>query len=135
MAAKQGPKRKYRGIYKRNTGMWWIRYAGLDGKTRYESSGSKSFKDAQALLIQRKKAIQDGKEPLASTRIGNNSFRGLSEHYLIWAERQKSYRRKKGIVGIFNKKYGNLPLRRFNTMLVEEYQTEVLNEGKATGHG
>ena len=121
---------KTKGLYKRGS-IWWLCYAGLDGKVRQESSGSKSFKVAQALLIQRKRDVQEGKDPIPIKRIGNHTLKELSDHYLIWAERQRSYRRKKGIIGLLNRAFGNLPLRRFNTMLVEEYQTKVLSEGKA----
>lgn len=39
-----------KGIYKRGS-VYWIRYAGLDGRIRFESSGSTSFKEAQDLRI------------------------------------------------------------------------------------
>jgi len=34
-----------RGIYKRGR-IYWIRYAGLDGKIIFESTGSTKFRDA-----------------------------------------------------------------------------------------
>ena len=49
-----------KGIYKRGK-VFWIRYAGLDGKTVFESSYSDKFKDAEDLYIKRKNAIKDGK--------------------------------------------------------------------------
>jgi integrase len=121
---------KAKGLYKRGN-IWWLRYAGLDGKTRFETSGSSSFKNAQAMLIQRRNEIREGKDPLPVRRIKPHTFRELADHYLVWAERQRSYRRKKGITGLLNKEYGNLPLRHFNTRIVEEYQSKVLSEGKA----
>jgi len=45
---------KAKGIYKRGN-VWWLRYAGPDGLTRYESAKTASFRDAQAMLIDRKK--------------------------------------------------------------------------------
>jgi hypothetical protein len=45
---------KAKGIYKRGN-IYWIRYAGLDGKIRFESGNSTSFRDAQDMLIHRKK--------------------------------------------------------------------------------
>jgi integrase len=118
---------KTKGIYKRGT-VWWIRYAGLDGRVRFESSGSKSFKDAQDKLIDRKKEVKEGKEPMQVRRIKPHTFKELADHYVIWAERQRSYRRKKGIIGILKKEWGNLPLRNFNTRIVEEYQTKIITE-------
>jgi hypothetical protein len=46
-----------KGIYKRGN-IFWIRYAGLDGKIIYESSGSTKFKDAETLLIKHRQAIK-----------------------------------------------------------------------------
>lgn len=77
-----------KGIYKRGN-MYWIRYAGLDGKTVFESSGSEKFRDAEELYINRKKAIKDGKEPEIK-KIANHAFKELSTEYLKWAERQDS---------------------------------------------
>ena len=50
----------FEAIYQHDD-IWWIRYAGDDGKIVSESSGSTNFEDAQALLIQRKQAIKKGK--------------------------------------------------------------------------
>ena len=51
-----------KGLYKRGN-IYWIRYAGLDGRTIRESTGSEKFRDAEALLLKRKQAIKEGKEP------------------------------------------------------------------------
>ena len=53
---------KTKGIYKRGS-IYWIRYAGLDGKIIRESTGSTKYREAEALLIQRKQAIKEGKQP------------------------------------------------------------------------
>ncbi|NCO67008.1 MAG: hypothetical protein COY75_03930 [Nitrospirae bacterium CG_4_10_14_0_8_um_filter_41_23] len=87
-----------RGIYKRGN-IYWIRYAGLDGRTIFESSGSNKFKVAETLLIQRKQTIKEGKQPEIK-RISNHTFSELSEKYLSWVNgRQKSARVKGHIVG------------------------------------
>lgn len=117
-----------RGIYKRGR-IYWIRYAGLDGKIIYESSGSDKFKDAEALLIQRKQAIKEGKQPEPLKKIANHTFNELVDEYIKWAERQRSFRSKQGFIKQLTEAFGNIPLRRFNTMLVEQYQTEKLNKG------
>ena len=59
-----------KGIYRRGN-IYWIRYAGLDGKTVFESSGSEKFKDAEDLYIKRKNTIKDGKQP-EIRRIANH---------------------------------------------------------------
>ncbi len=117
-----------KGIYKRGN-VYWIRYAGLDGRTVYESSGSEKFRDAEALLIQRKQSIKEGKQPEIK-RITNHTFRELSEKYLAWITgRQKSAKIKGYIIRKLVETFGNLPLRRFNTSLVEQLQTDSMNRG------
>lgn len=119
---------KVKGIYKRGN-VYWIRYAGLDGKMIYESSGSDKFKEAEALLIQRRQSIKEGKHPELIKKIGNHTFNDLTSQYIQWAERQKSFRSKLGFIRQLSETFGNLPLRRFNTMFVEQYQTEKMQRG------
>jgi len=116
-----------KGIYKRGT-VWWIRYADLSGKIIRESSGSDKFKTAEDLLISRKNAVKEGKGVPEVKRIKNHTFKELSEEYMKFAERQRSYESKKGFIKQLVDKFGPLPLRRFNTMLVEQFQTERLNK-------
>ncbi|MGA2466209.1 MAG: site-specific integrase [Thermodesulfobacteriota bacterium] len=116
-----------KGIYKRGS-IYWISYAGIDGRIIRESSGSTAFKDAEALRIQRKQAVREGKQPEIK-RIMNHNSNELVEPYLIWAERQRSFRSKRGFIKQLAEAFGNVPLRRFNSMLVEQYQTERLQKG------
>ena len=118
-----------KGIYKRGN-VYWIRYAGLDGKVRYESSYSKKFILAQALLRSRKKKIDEGKEPLPIKKISNHSFRELAEHYTDWAGKQKSFESKRYFIQNLVNAFGNIPIRRLTTMAVEQYQTKFLTNGK-----
>lgn len=116
-----------KGIYKRGN-IYWIRYAGLDGKIVRETTGSIKFRDAEALLIQRKQAIREGKHPYIKS-IENNTFNNLVFEYLKWAERQRSFTSKSYLIKSLSETFGNLPLRRFNTLLIEQYQTEKLQAG------
>lgn len=117
-----------KGIYKRGN-VHWIRYAGLDGRTVYESSGSEKFREAEALLIQRRQGIKEGKQPEIK-RIANHTFKELTEKYLSWINgRQKSARVKGYIIGQLIEKFGSLPLRRFSTVVVEQLQTDLMNRG------
>ena len=117
---------KTKGIYKRGT-VYWIRYAGLDGKTVFESSGSDKFKDAETLLIQRRQSIKEGKQPEVK-RIANYFFNDLITEYKTWINgRQASAKVKGYILGELQGKFGNIPLRRFNTAVVEQLQTELIN--------
>jgi integrase len=119
-----------KGIYRRaNSRNYWIRYAGLDGRVIRESSGSRKFKDAEALLIKRKQTIKEGKQPEIK-RIANHTFNELAEKYLTWINgRQRSAKIKAYVIGQLLKAIGNLPLRRFNTALVEQLQTDIINKG------
>lgn len=117
-----------KGIYKRGN-IYWIRYSGLDGKTIRETAGSIKFRDAEALLIQRRQAIKEGKQPELIRITKNYIFNELISEYLKWAERQGGFRQKEHIIKQLSEAFGNLPLRRFNTMLLEQYQTERLQKG------
>ncbi|MBI5193834.1 MAG: site-specific integrase [Nitrospirae bacterium] len=117
-----------RGVYKRGA-IYWIRYAGIDGRTRYESTGGTNFKDAVNLLTERKKSVQDGIQP-ETKRIANYSFMELADKYIEWMTgRQKSARTKGYIIGELKQVFGSLPLRRFNTLIVEQLQTDLMVRG------
>jgi len=119
-----------KGIYKReNSKYYWIRYAGLDGKTVYESSGSTKFKDAEHLLLKRKNAIKEGKQPEA-IRIKNYTFKQLTEKYCQWMQgRHRSAYSKQCRINTMLSHFGCLPLRRFTTLVVEQYQTDLISKG------
>jgi len=128
--AKEEFMAKTKGIYKRGN-IWWIRYACADGQIKRESSHSRSFKTAQAILINRKNQVQEGNEPTPKT-INNHTFGGLVERYLIWASRQRSFGSKKYFIQALANEFGLLPLGRFTTMAVEEFQSKTINAGKAS---
>lgn len=120
--------KKMKGIYKRGR-IYWIAYAGIDGKVVRESSGSDKIRDAEGLLSQRKAGVLDGKMPEVK-KITNHTFRELTDEYLKWAERQRGFSKKRYVVDQLVREFGHYPLRRFNTMLLEQYQTERLQAGK-----
>lgn len=118
-----------KGIYKRGN-VYWIRYADLYGKIVFESSGSTKFKDAEAIHIKRKQAVKDGKQPEIVKRIAHHSFNELTAEYAKWGERQKSFRvYKVYLIKQLAEKFGNIPLRRFNSMMLEQFQTDRLSAG------
>lgn len=121
---------KAKGIYKRGN-IYWVRYAGLDGRIRFESSYSTSFREAQDLLIQRKKDIMEGKEPIPKKRIATHSFKELAGHYIAWGDgRQRGFKTKKIYIGQLVLVFGNYPLRAFTPRLIEEWQTKRLTINK-----
>ncbi len=116
-----------KGIYKRGN-KYWIRYAGLDGRTVFESSGSEKFREAEELYIKRKKAIADGKEP-ETKKIANHGFKELAEQYKQWIQgRHRSANSKEYRIDQLTDHFGDIPLRRFNTLMVEQYQTDMINK-------
>jgi len=121
---------KTKGLYKRGN-VWWLRYAGPDGKILYESAKTSSRREAEALLVRRKKEVQEGRDPTVVRKIKHHTFGELRDQYLIWAERQRSFRSKKGFIKQLRKTFGGLPLRNFNTRLLEEYQSKALAKGKS----
>jgi integrase len=117
-----------KGIYKRGK-VYWIRYAGLDGKVVFESSKSSTFREAENLLIQRKQSIKEGKQPEIK-KIANYTFSTLCEEYIKWAERQRGFKQKEYVVKQLKSLYKSVPLRFFSSRLLEQYQSERLQEGK-----
>ena len=119
-----------KGIYRRGS-VWWVRYAGFDGRIRFESSRSTSYQAAAVLLDERRQAVKEGKDPAATKRIENHLFAELAEQYLTWAERQRSFRTKKGFIKQLVEAFGNYPLRRFTTRVVEGYQSKCSKTNKS----
>lgn len=62
-------------------------------------------------------------------RIVNHSFNDLVTDYLKWAARQRAYSQKELVINQLKERFGQLPLRRFDTRLVETYQAERLQAG------
>ena len=117
--AKKDKKELPKGIYKRG-GVFWIRYAGIDGKMVYESAkqgdrpGTK-IQDAESLLHERKADIGRGKQPEIRKKIPNITFKDLSVEYLQWAHRHASFRQKETLVNQLVTIFGAYPLRAFNS--------------------
>lgn len=116
---------KVKGIYKQpGCNLYYIRYVGLDGKIKREATHSKDYKEAEGILIDKKKIVKDGKEPEPIKKIPNHMFEELVKAYKKWAERQRSYKSKKYLIDQLKDDFSNLPLRSFNTMVVEQYQSD-----------
>lgn len=116
------------GIFKRGN-IYWIRYTGVDGKQKRESSFSPKFKDAEIKLADRRTVISKGEDPEIK-RIQNHSFRELSEKYILWVTgRQNSAKIKEYTIGQLLSVYGNMQLKRFNTAIVDQLQTDLINKG------
>jgi integrase len=116
-----------KGIYKRGN-VYWVRYAGLDGKIVFESAGTSKFRDAEDLLLKRKQAIKEGKQPEVK-KIANFTFNQLAVEYTEWAQRQRAYKQKAYVVQQLKDVFGKLPLRQINTITLEHYQTDKVQKG------
>lgn len=115
-----------KGLYKRGR-IWWIAYAGPDGRIIRESTGKTNSKDAEVLLVQRKKEVQEGKDPSAEKVVGNHIFKELAEHYKAWGDgRQRGFVTKKYHIDHLEGVFGNVPLKSFTTLLIEEWQTREM---------
>lgn len=128
MARGKKEKARPKGLFKRGN-VYWICYKNLEGRVIRESSKSTKQKDAEDLLIDRRKDIKDGKEPEIK-RIPNHSFYELAAEYVRWAERQRSFSQKVYVVNQLEREFGYYRLRNISTKLLEQYQTRLLQDGK-----
>lgn len=117
-----------KGLYKRG-GTWWLRYSDGFGKIVRTSAKTSNFKEAETELINRKKAVREGKDPEPVKRIPNHPFSHLAGEYLKWCERQRAFRSKRSLILQLADVFGNVPLRLINTRLVEQFQTERIQKG------
>ena len=117
-----------RGLFKRG-GVWWLRYSDGFGKIIRVSAKTTNFKEAETELINKKKAVRSGKEPEPIKKIPNYNFSHLTQEYIKWCERQRSFRSKKGFILQLVEVFGNVPLRNISTKLVEQFQTDRINKG------
>jgi integrase len=120
-----------KGIYKqKDSDFYWIRYAGPDGRMIRESTKTSNFKEAQAKLENQRKAIRDGKEPEPIRKIPHYTFSQLAAEYAKWCEKQRSFNSKKYFIKQLTDIFGNLQLNKLSVMLIEQFQSDVLNSGK-----
>ena len=118
-----------KNIYKRGN-IWWIRYSGVDGKIRFESSKSSYYDAAKLLLVDRQKEVKDGKNPKPS-KIGKFSFDELADKYISWGQnRQKGFKTKMDHIKLMRPVFGNCPIGKFNMLFVEEWQSSLLHNNK-----
>ncbi len=120
---------KLKGLYRRGK-VWWLMYAGPDGRMRYESAKTTSQKEAEYLLACRRKEVQEGKLPEVKKIAPNYTFRELAGAYLIWMKRQKSFISKKNKIGQLLEVFGSYHLSSFTSRLIERYQIKRLETCK-----
>jgi integrase len=116
-----------KGLYKRGN-VWWIRFTGPDGKVKFESSRSHKKKDAEVLLAKRKNEVQEGRY-IKLKNLRKHTFNELTDQYDNFVEKQRSYPSKKYIIKKLKTQFRNIPLVKFNSALLEQFQTDKLNTG------
>jgi integrase len=86
------------------------------------------LKNAEIQLHKRKAEISSGTQP-EIIKIKNYSFRELADEYLKWAERQRGFEKKVYVIRQLVAEFGHYPLRRFDTRVIEQFQTDGLQKG------
>lgn len=119
---------KTKGIFKRGR-IYWITYTGVDGRQKWESTGSALKADAEYLLACRKKAVAEGTAPAASPkRLRTFTFAELAERYLPFVQTQRAYTSKKVFVDALSREFGAVKLCNFTLAMLEGYQSRRLSE-------
>ncbi len=116
-----------KGLYKRGK-TYWMCYKS-NGRICRESTKEKLEEDAMLVLAHRRKQVRNG-EIIEDRKRRNNKFAELSQDYLRWAERQKSYKDKRLLVIQLLKRFGNIKVNELNTKILEQWQSECLKYNK-----
>jgi len=119
--------RKTKGIYRRGR-LYWITYMGLDGKQKYESTGSVLKTDAELLLAQRRLDIDQGKEPVHRRRDRRHTFSELADKYKQFIVKQKGAKTKLIFIEQLRAEFGTIKLGNFTLSIVEAWQSRRLSE-------
>lgn len=122
-------RKGHQGLYRRGR-VYWTCIKELDGKTKWESTRTTDHDEAVKVLTTRRNEVLEGRDSSPKLKRKNITLKELSTEYLAFCQRQKSYRGKKPVVERLVKDLGHLPLARFSTRLVEQYQGRLLHEGK-----
>ena len=119
---------KTKGLYRRGK-VWWLNFVAPDGKRYFESTKTSLKTEAEYILTCRRKEIAEGITPEVK-KIPNYKFSELVDEYMKWAERQKSYSSKCFYLRIILPEFRNIPLRNFNSKMLELFQSKELNKNK-----
>lgn len=118
--------RQTKGIYRRGR-VYWITYMGVDGKQKYESTGSDLKANAELLLAQRRLDVDAGKEPETSRRKNNFTFSELAERYRPFVINQKGASIKAVYIRQLVAEFGAIKLNNFSLSLIEGWQARRLH--------
>ncbi len=119
--------RKVKGLYKRGN-VWWCSYKSITGKIERKTTKHTDYDKAVEFLTERKFNVQQGIEPEVVKEV-NYTFQELAVQYLQWCERQRSFESKQNFTKQLVTVFGYMPLKNFNTMIVEQFQTDRIQRG------
>ncbi len=121
--------RKTKGIYRRGR-VYWITFMGLDGKQKYESTGSDLKADAELILAQRRIDVDQGKEPVTRRRDRNHTFSDLADKYKVFIANQKGVKMKVVFIEQLRREFANIKLANMTLSAVEIWQSRRLSESR-----
>lgn len=121
--------KRMRGLYKRGS-VWWCCYLSASGRMVRESTTETDYNKAIEFVGKRRQEVAAGRAPEETKKIPNHTFEELCKEYLKWATRQKSFATKATFIEQLQEEFGNAPLKRFSTLLLEQFQTKRLARGK-----
>ncbi len=125
-----------KGLYKQpKSRNWWLAYVDATGRLIRESSETGDYKVAKKKLDKARGEVAEGKR-VQRAEVRNVTFADAMKTYLEWAKPQRAYQNKFYMgrpEGELVKRFGNIPLRRFNVGMLEAYQQECLSNGNAAG--
>lgn len=118
--------KRMRGLYKRGD-VWWCCYKSLSGIVR-QSTGKTDYNEAIEFLGKRTAEVKVGKYPELK-KILNHTFKELAVQYRPWCQRQRGAVAKNRYINQLVEEFGEIQLRQFSTMLIEQFQTKRLQRG------
>ncbi len=86
---------------------WWCCYKGIDERVVRVSTGKINYDEAVEFLIERKKEVKKGIEH-GKVKILNHNFKELSDEYIKWAEKQKSFYSKIHLINQLVNEFNNM---------------------------
>ena len=98
------------------------------GRSSVKSTSTDKYKEAELMLHAEKKAVHEGRSP--ETKILKSyTFSDLGAKYKAWTNGRQASATFGYTIDRLDERYGFLPLRRFNTVLVEQLQTDLMKKG------
>lgn len=118
--------RSTRGLYKRGE-VWWMTYRDAISTQRFESCKTANKKEAEQLLIVRRKEAQEGLVP--APPIKPLALEELQHRYLDFVGHQRGIATKKIHFAHFKRVWGNPPIHALTVEVLDQYRGHRRGEG------